>query len=100
MTIKIVNAVAAFVIRAYDKEAQRLHKLAAKVDSRREVIVQEVDVLQQQLRSEIQKVKDKFGVKQAALLDELTKHDAEIDDHITNADNATEKAKQVRAVLK
>lgn len=97
---KIVEALARFVTRAYEREAIRLAKVAEKVDAEREHLQEEIDELSQQLHAELEKVKAKYHGKQAELGQVLEQHDAALDGHVAAAAAAATKAQQVKEVLR
>lgn len=97
---KIVNALAALVIKAYDREAARLHNVVVKVDATRTELLEEIDEISQVLEADIRKLRAKAHGKQAELGQVLEQHDAEIDNHVANAQAASAKAQQIKEVLR
>lgn len=97
---KLIQLLAAFVVRQYENEAKRLHKVVAKVDAKRDTLTLQVDELANELAAEVKALEAKFAMRRGELVAELTKHDEAIDGHVNAAAAATLRANALAKVVK
>lgn len=97
---KLVQLLANFVVKQYEKEAQRLHNFAESFKAHEDSIREDIAELTSKYNAALAKLEAEFAEKHEELQAELQAHLGEIDTHVENAVNATDKAAALSKLVK
>lgn len=96
---KLIQLLAAFVVRQYEKEAKRLHKLAGKADAEFADLTVDLHALAGQMEQELAVFLQEQEAKRAIRVSEVEQARQVLEQHSAAANAASEKARAVKGAL-